>query len=295
MKSYIRQKAWHAARLVLCIVPIPFIGFATDWSYLISLSFLVFILASLAAPCTVRYRQQKTKGQSDYAAIGPALYGGIIGLLIAIGVLNGIMLSPLWKTYAYRLAFFAFWMIGTVVGQTLLAWALDAWQQHRRAYWFSEFLDPVLYALPIPCALMGMFMFPGSGEAGVTSSLIIGMLGIISFGFIAIVVLVMATFAFYFYPKPAQYPKKINKVLGLVRVVLMTLIYLGIHYAFFSGDELPFRYFLYYGLPLTQNNPLVFVSVFVLESFFIVVSVAISNILLGGIERLISRTVQHKA
>ena len=286
MMPYILQKGRAIGRLILFAVPIPLVAFATDMPYVASFSLLVFMLASLALPCTVYRWQVKGKGTSVYAPVGPTLYGSIIALIAAVGILNGIMLSPLWKTYAFRVAFFALWMIGTVAVQAVVSWGIAAWRRHVRAYWFSEFLDPILYALPLPCAVMGMFMFPGTGADGVTSSLIIGMLGIISFGFIVIAILGMATFAFYFYPKPALYPRTIDKVIGLVRIVVMTVVFLGIHYVFFNGEELPYRYFLYYCSPLTQNNPIVFVSVFVLESFIIAVSISISNLISIGLEKV---------
>lgn len=259
-------------------IPVPLIAFATDKPYITSFSLLVFMLASIALPCTIYKREQKRTGKSRYAPVGATIYGAVVALIVAIGILNGLMLSPLWQVYGSRVALFLGWMLGTIAVQTIFAWAVQAWLLRLRHYWFSEFVDPLLFALPIPCALMGMFMFPGTGAAGVTSSLIIGMLGIISFGFIVIGILTIGTFAFYFYPKPAQYPRGIDKVIGLGRVVIMTLCFLGIHYVFFNGDEMGFRLFLYYCLPLTQNNPVVFVTPFILESCIIIVSIAVSNL-----------------
>lgn len=271
------------------ILPIPLIAFATDRPYVASFSLLVFLLASLALPCTVRQRQVKRKGTSIYAPVGIILYSGIIALIVAIGILNGLMLSPLWHAYGSRVALFFGWMVGTVAVQTILSWLFGAWWTTRRTYWFSEFLDPLLFALPIPCAILGMFVFPGTGGDGVTSSLIIGILGIISFSFIGIGILTMATFAFYFYPKPELYPRLIDKIVGLVRIVIMTLVFLGIHYVFFHGDEMLFRLFLYYGLPLTQNNPIVFVTPFILESVIIVVSIAVSNLVTMALQGLLPK------
>lgn len=282
--TILRRQGIAVAFLEAVTIPVPLIAFAVDKPYITALSLLIFMIGSLVLPRFFYWRQQKQTGSSLYAPYGSGLYGTVLMLIVAIGVLNGILTSPLWQTYGWRVLFFALWMIGTVAAQTVCSWVIAAWQRHVRQYWFSEFVDPLGYALPLPCAVLGMFMFPGSGEAGVTSSLIIGMLGIISFGFIAIGIFVMATFAFYFYPRLEEYPKKLDRAIGIVRIVIMTVSFLGIHYAFFYGNEIPFRLFLYYGLPLTQNNPLVFVSPFILESIIIIVSIAVSNLVVLAIQ-----------
>lgn len=276
----LRQRLLAVALLEAVTLPVPLIAFAVDKPYITALSLLIFMIGSLVLPCFFYWRQQKKTGTSQYASYGASLYGTVLMLIAAIGVLNGILTSPLWHEYGWRVFFFFLWMIGTVAAQTVCAWAIAAWQKRLRSYWFSEFIDPLGYALPLPCAVLGMFMFPGSGEAGVTSSLIIGMLGIISLGFMVIGIFVMATFAFYFYPRLEEYPTKLERAIGIVRIIVMTICFLGIHYLFFYGNEIPFRLFLYYCLPLTQNNPLVFVSPFILESVIVIVSIAVSNLVI---------------
>lgn len=290
MERY-KNKVRAIGILELFTIPVPLIAFATDKPYIASFSLLVFMLASIALPCTIYRREQKRSGQSRYAPLGATIYGAVIALIVAVGILNGLMLSPLWQAYGSRVALFLGWMVGTIAVQTMVAWAVQAWLERLRRYWFSEFVDPLLFALPLPCAVLGMFMFPGTGAAGVTTSLIIGMLGIISFGFIVIGILTIGTFAFYFYPKPEQYPRGLDKVIALVRVVVMTLCFLGIHYVFFNGDEMVYRLFLYYCLPLTQNNPVVFVTPFILESVIIIVSIAVSNLVTLALQTFTSKSV----
>lgn len=274
----LRTAVRHILRLILFIVPIPFGAFASDKMFFASLSVLVFVLASLALPCTVRWRQMQRYGISDYAPVGAILYGGVIVLAVSFGVLNGCLLSPLWQSYGWRVGMYAAWLIGTVAVQAAAAWGIGAWQKRLRRYWFSEFLDPILFALPLPCALMGMFLFPGVAGEDMTQSLIIGMLGIIGFGFLAIGVLVIGTFAFYFFPKKGLYGGA-ERIVQLVRIVAMTAVWLGIHYVFLNTSGVYFKLFVLYFLPVSQNSPAVFVSPFILESLCIVVSVAVANVL----------------
>lgn len=280
-----KKRVQDILRLAVFIVPIPFGAFASDKPFFAPLSVLVFMLASLTLPCTVRYRQMKRRGTSDYARAGAILYGGIIVLLAAVGVLNGCMTSPMWQSYGGRTAIFAVWLIGTVAVQTAAAWGIEAWQRHLRQYWFSEFLDPLLYALPLPCAVLGMFSFPGLGETAVTSSLILGMLGILGFCFLAMCVLGIAVFAFYFFPRRDVFPRRSERLVQLARILAMTVVWIGLHHAVFNGSGRLFELFVMYCLPMTQNNPLVFVTPFLLEGVLMLVSLAASNLLVWLLER----------
>ncbi|MCI1750442.1 hypothetical protein [Megasphaera cerevisiae] len=277
----IRAIVW----LAIWIVPIPFGAFVSDKSYFAPLSLLVFLLASISLPVTVRYRQIKRRGDSLYAPIPDLLYGSLIAMCIAIAVLNGCMSLAVWQSYGIRITVFFFWMLGTITLQTLLSWGIEIWKAYRRRHWYSEFLDPVLYSLPLPCALMGMFLFPAVQASDVTQSLVVGLMGILGFGFVIIGIFVIATFAFYFFPSKEL--RCTERLVQLVRIMVMAAVWLGIHSFIFDSKIQIFSTFIFRFMPLSQNNFLVFVTPFLLESIFIIVSVAISNLVVMLVHKMV--------
>ena len=94
MRASVTDCVRAVLRLALWTVPIPFGAFASDKGLFVSLSVLVFILASLSLPITVRRRQMKGTGTSQYASVGAILYGGIVALCVAVAILNGLMAYP---------------------------------------------------------------------------------------------------------------------------------------------------------------------------------------------------------
>lgn len=262
-------------RLAIWIMPIPFGAAASGNNFLSSAGLLVFLLASLSLPSTVRCRQMKRAGTSAYASVGSLLYGGLIALCIAVGMLNGLMAYEWWHDYVYRTAAFFIWMLITISLQYAMAWGIETWRASQRMKWYSEFLDPVLYSLPLPCAVMGMLLFPAvSGP--VTSSLVIGVMGIMGFGFLAMGIWVIAVFAFYFFPSKALPVRK--RVIQIIRIVVMTIIWLGSNHVIFNSDMQIFSTVVFRFMPVVQNNILVFVTPFVLESILIMAAVAVANI-----------------
>ena len=69
-------------------------------------------------------------------------------------------------------------MFLTVAIQYLAARAVDFWKGRRRKYWYSQFIDPIVYSLPLPCAVLGMFLFPAVSDSSVTQSLVVGIMAI---------------------------------------------------------------------------------------------------------------------
>lgn len=271
-------------QLAIWILPIPFGAFASDRSFFAPLSLLIFLVLSLSMPVTMRLRQMKRYDKSVYAPVGSILYGSLVVLLAAIGVLNGLMSYPFWQQYAMRVTVFTCWMAGTILLQALASWATAYWQAHTRSCWYSEFLDPVLYSFPLPCALMGMFLFP-SVAGNVTQSLVIGMLGIIGFGFMAMGVIVLAVIAFYFFPAKTL-PMK-ERGIQLVRIVGMAVVWLGSLYMLFNSNMHVFSTVIFRCMPISQNNILVFITPFVTVSVLLVAAIAVSNILVMVIRKII--------
>lgn len=285
MIQCIKPKLWAVLQLFIWILPIPFGAFASDQSFFAPLSLLVFLVLSLSMPVTMRLRQMKRHKASVYAPVGSILYGSLVVLLIAIGILNGLMSYSFWQQYVLRVAAFTCWMAGTILVQALASWAVAYWQRHTRKHWYSEFLDPVLYSFPLPCALMGMFLFPSVSGGNVTQSLVIGMLGIIGFGFMAMGVLALAVIAFYFFPSKTLPTKE--RCIQLVRIVGMAVVWLESLYLLFNSKVQLFSTVIFQCMPISQNNILVFVTPFVTVSVLLVAAIAVSNVLVMVIRKFI--------
>ncbi len=285
MIQCIKPKLWAVLQLFIWILPIPFGAFASDRSFFAPLSLLVFLVLSLSMPVTMRLRQMKRHKASVYAPVGSILYGSLVVLLIAIGILNGLMSYSFWQQYVLRVAAFTCWMAGTILVQALASWAVAYWQRHTRKHWYSEFLDPVLYSFPLPCALMGMFLFPSVSGGNVTQSLVIGMLGIIGFGFMAMGVLALAVIAFYFFPSKTLPTKE--RCIQLVRIVGMAVVWLESLYLLFNSKVQLFSTVIFQCMPISQNNILVFVTPFVTVSVLLVAAIAVSNVLVMVIRKFI--------
>ncbi len=271
-------------RLAIWIVPLPFGAAASGNNFFASVGLLVFLLASLSLPVTVRHRQVKRTGTSVYAPIGALLYGGVISLCIAVGVLNGFMGYDWWKDHVWRTAVFFCWMIGTISLQSFMAWEIEKWQAVLRKKWYSEFMDPILYSLPLPCAVMGMLLFPAVSGT-VTSSLVIGVMGIMGFGFLAMGIVVIAVFAFYFFP-PKTIPRK-KRVLQIIRIIIMTVVWIGSNHLLFNSQFRIFSTVIFQFMPVVQNNILVFITPFVTESVLVIAAVSVSNIAVMAAEKAI--------
>lgn len=279
-----QEKIRAVLQLAIWILPIPFGAFVSDRSFFAPLSLLVFLVLSLSMPVTMRLRQMKRHGSSIYAPVGSILYGSIIILLIAIGILNGLMSYSFWQEYIPRVLVFTAWMIGTVICQSAASWGIACWQKHTHRHWYSEFLDPVLYSFPLPCALMGMLLFPAIA-GNITQSLIIGMLGIIGFGFMAIGIIAVAVMAFYFFPKK-ELPRK-ERCLQVLRIIWMVLVWASCLYLLFMNDAKIFSTVVFQCMPISQNNILVFITPFVTASVLLVASIAVSNVIMMGIRNMI--------
>lgn len=273
-------------QLAVWIIPIPFGAFASDNGFLASLGMIVFWLASLSLPVTIRRRQIKRHRSSAYAPTGSALYGGLVVWFVAVGVLNGCMSMAWWQEYVPRLLLLFLWMLGTVAVQFAAAQGIAAWQARLRKYWYSEFLDPLLYSLPLPCAVMGMLLFPKVADGEVTPSLVIGVMGIMGFGFIAMGICVIATFAFYFFPSKTKITAAKERLLQVVRIVVMTVVWLAGNHLIFDSRLQIFSSFVFQFMPVVQNNFLVFITPFILEGFLVVASIAVANVIVMGIRKI---------
>lgn len=293
------RKEWFLVKLraifwlALWILPIPFGMFASDKSFFAPLSVLVFLIASVTLPITVRRRQMVRQGKSLYAPIPCLLYGTFIGMFIAIGILNGFMVWEMWHNYYYRIILVFVWMLGTLSIQTLLSWGIACWQNHKRQYWYSEFIDPILYSLPLPCALMGMLIYPAVYQSEISMSLAVGLMAVVGFGFLAMTICTIAVFAFYFYPSKKQNYVGRERAIQLFRIIVMVALWLVIHNRFF---DTAIGAFVVHMMPMATNNLAVFVTPFVFESVMIMICVAVSNVVVMTIHKIWGKnTIKNKS
>ena len=280
MRNKLAGRIEHVIWLLLWIIPIPFGAFSTDRMGLVTISLLLFLLLSIFVPAVFRYRQVKKKGESPYVRIPFILYGGFVGMFIGLGILNGVMAFPIWKIYTGRLVLYTIWMIFLVFLQYGFANLFSYWHERRRSFWYSEFLDPVLYSLPLPCSLLGMFLFPAVSTTDLSGQILMGVAIIMSSMVYLFAVFVLATFAFYFYPKKNSSMTLRMHILSFVRIFVMGVVWIFINVMVFNTKTAIMGTIVFTLMPVLQNNFLVFFSPFVYEAIVITIAVAVSNIVI---------------
>ena len=284
----LQNQTWHDRLLAVVwascgILPLPLGAFASDRPYIASASILAFFILSFAIPLWLGYRRRRAGRDGDYASSGATLYGGAVVLLVAVGLLNGLTGLDCWHSYPVRVGLFALWMFLTVAIQYLAARAVDFWKGRRRKYWYSQFIDPIVYSLPLPCAVLGMFLFPAVSDSSVTQSLVVGIMAIMGFCFIGMSIFVIATFAFYFFPyKRYGYQGK-KRLVHIAAIVVMVLMWALVQHILFDSQIHVFTY-IFKAMPILQNNPLVFVTPFVVAALTIIGCVAMRNVVLAAFE-----------
>lgn len=284
----LQKQTWHDRLLAVVwascgILPLPFGAFASDRPYIASASILAFFILSFAIPLWLGYRRRRAGRDGDYASSGATLYGGAVVLLVAVGLLNGLTGLDCWHSYPVRVGLFALWMFLTVAIQYLAARAVNFWKGRRRKYWYSQFIDPIVYSLPLPCAVLGMFLFPAVSDSSVTQSLVVGIMAIMGFCFIGMSIFVIATFAFYFFPyKRYGYQGK-KRLVHIAAIVVMVLMWALVQHILFDSQIHVFTY-IFKAMPILQNNPLVFVTPFVVAALTIIGCVAMRNVVLAAFE-----------
>lgn len=284
----LQKQTWHNRLLAVVwascgILPLPLGAFASDRPYIASASILAFFILSFAIPLWLGYRRRRAGRDGDYASSGATLYGGAVVLLVAVGLLNGLTGLDCWHSYPVRVGLFALWMFLTVAIQYLAARAVDFWKGRRRKYWYSQFIDPIVYSLPLPCAVLGMFLFPAVSDSSVTQSLVVGIMAIMGFCFIGMSIFVIATFAFYFFPyKRYGYQGK-KRLVHIAAIVVMVLMWALVQHILFDSQIHVFTY-IFKAMPILQNNPLVFVTPFVVAALTIIGCVAMRNVVLAAFE-----------
>lgn len=284
----LQKQTWHDRLLAVVwascgILPLPLGAFASDRPYIASASILAFFILSFAIPLWLGYRRRRAGRDGDYASSGATLYGGAVVLLVAVGLLNGLTGLDCWHSYPVRVGLFALWMFLTVAIQYLAARAVDFWKGRRRKYWYSQFIDPIVYSLPLPCAVLGMFLFPAVSDSSVTQSLVVGIMAIMGFCFTGMSIFVIATFAFYFFPyKRYGYQGK-KRLVHIAAIVVMVLMWALVQHILFDSQIHVFTY-IFKAMPILQNNPLVFVTPFVVAALTIIGCVAMRNVVLAAFE-----------
>lgn len=278
----LQKQTWHDRLLAVVwascgILPLPFGAFASDRPYIASASILAFFILSFAVPLWLGYRRRRAGRDGDYASSGATLYGG------AVVLLNGLTGLDCWHSYPVRVGLFALWMFLTVAIQYLAARAVDFWKGRRRKYWYSQFIDPIVYSLPLPCAVLGMFLFPAVSDSSVTQSLVVGIMAIMGFCFIGMSIFVIATFALYFFPYKRYGYQGRQRLVHIAAIVVMVLMWALVQHILFDSQIHVFTY-IFKAMPILQNNPLVFVTPFVVAALTIIGCVAMRNVVLAAFE-----------
>ncbi|ERT56620.1 hypothetical protein [Megasphaera vaginalis (ex Srinivasan et al. 2021)] len=279
MAEMMKREGEKIIRLWLWILPLPFGAFASDRHFFVFLSPVLLAVSSLILPCVLRRRQMRHRQISFYAPIPCLLYGGIVALAVGTGLLGGLQGNGLWSSYYYRTLLYSCWMLAVTAGQQLLADAFACWSARRRTAWYSEFLDPVLYAVPLPCALWGMVLFPRLDETLLTGDGVLGMTAFFLGGMLLLTIVIVAVFAFYFYPAKTRVPLLRNRLLRLLRVVLMVGIWFFLQSLFFSPYT-SLGTFFYGFMAAGKNNLGVFAAPAILECLLMWAAIAIGNLLL---------------
>lgn len=258
--------------LSLWIVPIPFGAFASDRIFFVSVSTVIFLAASVLMPPLLRRRDLRLRGESAFPAVPYLLYGGITGAVSATAALGGMRAFAFWQSYPARTGAYAAWLFGTIALQYGLSLFFARWHTRVRERALSDFIDPVLYALPLPTAFMALFFFPAVRiDAAGQEQFITGLIGLFFFVNTGLYfTFIIGTFAFYFYPRPEGRSGAGERIWGLLRVILLVCVFFYVQASFNSVTGL-YAYELQY---LTaRNNPLSFVLPFITYALFMCVSV----------------------
>jgi len=93
-------------------------------------------------------------------------------------------------------------------------------------------------------------------------------------------VFVLATFAFYFYPKKNSSMTLRMHILSFVRIFVMGFVWIFINVMVFNTKTAIMGTIVFTLMPVLQNNFLVFFSPFVYEAIVITIAVAVSNIVI---------------
>lgn len=282
MRPAIRDSIRYVLWLMVWILPLPFGMRVSGVPFLSDAGELLFIILSFIVPMVLNGRKRPLGDESVRPSVPLLLYGGFIGLFLCIAVIEGYT-TQIHGLGVYQIVAEYIWMAVMIVVQYAISSGFTIWYDHRHAYWFSDFLDPILYALPLPCVLLGTLLFPEmdlagtEGMQGVFAGLMIvtGSLSLFS------AVWIMAVLVFYFVPSKKVYPRWQERLLRYVRIAVMGGVWVVLHWYFLSQgrggvyDALPAGL-----LPLWSNSPMVFITPFVVESIALVLSIAVGNCVL---------------
>lgn len=268
-----RPYGLHLAWQCVWLIPVPFGAFVSDKGFLTVLSFLVFSLGSLTVPLLQRHRQVRNQGYTLYASPGMYFYGALTGLMLVTGFFDSLIGTSLWQNYYSRVILYACWMIVTILVQNLLAWGFDFWKKRRRKYAWSEFFDPVLYALPIPLSFLTMCFFPVLDTTGLDGPLI-GVFILLGLCVFLLIAFVLASFALYFYPAKERFPQTGDRIVQLIRILCMSLAWLAL-----NMPASPYIRFVVGHTPLSENSILTLLVPLAGETISIIAAVAGSNLI----------------
>lgn len=270
LKGLVAAVAWSA----LWILPLPFGTFVSDRIFFTSLSPLLLGVLILTVPPWLRRRDMRLFGKSVYPPTGLLIYATVVALLFGTAFLGALRSTEFWQSYPSRVGVYTLWMIVMLMGQAVMGRIFFLWHDKVRKRSFSDFIDPLFYALPIPAGMSALFFFPVVKLDGVQAqeTFALGLIGL--FFFINTVVyftFIIGTFAFYFYPKEEAYPTLSLRMLGLVRVIFAVCLFFFVQ-AFVNGATGLYAFELTH---LTmRNNVLVFILPALTYALFIVISIA---------------------
>jgi cbb3-type cytochrome oxidase subunit 3 len=139
---------------------------------------------------------------------------------------------------------------------------------------------------------MGMFIYPAVYQSEISMSLAVGLMAIVGFGFLAMSICTIAVFAFYFYPSKKRNYEGRERYIQVLRIIVMVALWLVIHNRFF---DTAIGVFVVHMMPMAANNLAVFVTPFIFESLMIMACVAVGNIAVMIVHKLLGNTTIKKS
>lgn len=142
---------------------------------------------------------------------------------------------------------------------------LAKWFEKKPRNAWVQWLDLCIFILPIPMVILGDLLYQ-NGPQLLMATFVTFLFNMLVYNIYFLVIMAMATFAIYLYPKYDNHYKGIR----LVRIVLTAAIWVGANmvalYSNFSGAILSKIFYL---LPIFTGSPLVFITPTVCEMIII--------------------------
>lgn len=262
--------------MALFVIPVP-LGIYSISEDFGSIGFILFAVLSLMVPLHYRNKAHINRGdvRNMWSGTKYLVYGWIVVLLIAMGILDMLTQTSLWRAPLMRSIELFIWMLVVFCLQQLLTAGFTTWFQRKKDYPGQEIFDCILITLPAPCAFLGMFLFPMLPAIG-GEDMAFGLFFMFGLFAIALQIAILATFAFYYYPK-RKYAPDIALWRRVARILVSAAVWFCLNSVFFIPHGAWYGTVLFTMLPIFQNSPLVYISPFVLEGVCVAIAVVIGS------------------